>query len=138
VGGERQIEGGGRRKKGWAVMKRPKVERGGFSRSPRGRESVSFSLSLFYLSPSFEAKLINVLGKPINRGARGPSTGMNFINIFSLRERAREFGVAICATGTASLRSLCADLREIEVLGTSRFFFFFLDCSTPARMEYGI
>lgn len=116
-------------------MKRPKVERGGLSRLPRGRESVPFSLSLLYLSPSFEAKLINVLGKPINRGAHGPSTGMNFINIFSLRERAREFGVAICATGSASLHSLCADLREIEVLGTSRFFshFFFRPLYARAR-----
>jgi len=64
---------------------------------------------------------------------------MNFINIFSLRERerAREFGVAICATGTASLRSLCADLREIEVLGTFRFFalliFFFRPLYARAR-----
>lgn len=79
---------------------------------------------------------------------------MNFINIFSLRERAREFGVAICTTGTAALRSLCADLREIEVPGnfslvflpshffslslSSSLFLSFLDRSTPARVEYGI
>lgn len=75
---------------------------------------------------------------------------MNFINIFSLRERAREFGVAIC---TAALRSLCADLREIEVPGKLLSFFSLLICSlfpplsfppifldrfAPARVEYGI
>lgn len=57
MGGERQIEGGGRWKKGWAVMKRLKVGRAGFARREGAFPSLFRSVSFFSLFVSLSLVL---------------------------------------------------------------------------------
>jgi len=65
---------------------------------------------------------------------------MNFINIFSLRERAREFGVAICTTGHCrSALSLCGFERDWgpgELFSRFSPFPFFLSFFLPLSLFF--